>query len=214
LSEDKPNNETPVNEDEEEDTEDLGYLTTNAALLIALESLETSDSQQMTALNEGDTSKEIRNLRHSINSLNSILKHNPQRINGSTKKTHLINPEQLNRFNDLVDDYFLLMELLEQIFIPKYGSISASRGREYYAFFVPKYEKDIDKLTLKETGKKWKEHNYYSDLYLRKYMLKEINTLGYELQGQKALAVVQTLPVEMIEMLQASLNQDKGYDRQ
>ena len=206
--------EENIENDEEEIDEELGYLTTNAALLIALESLETTDSQQMTALNEGDTSKEIRNLRHSINSLNSILKHNPQRLKGSSKKEYLIDPIKLERFNDLVDDYFLLIELLEQIFLPRYGSISASRGKEYYEFFVPKYEKQVDELTLKETGKRWEEHNIYSDLYLRKFLLKEINKLGYELQGQKALAIVQTLPVEMIEMLQASLNQDKGYDRQ
>jgi len=185
-------------ETKEEQEEFDAYVTVVSALLYDLQKLEKSDTQQMEALNDGIVTKEIRNLRHSLNRTFSIVKHNPVKIDG--KDSLLMDEERLNEFNGLVDDYFLLLDLLKQVFDTEYASIAPTRGREFINHFVPIYEERVDELSIKETGKTWKEQKY-SDLYLRKYMLKRINKLGYDLQGQKTIALIQTVSLDEIRAL-------------
>jgi hypothetical protein len=197
-----------MSEGEEVGDKELLYTAVASALTLEFEKLSQIDLQQMAGLDEGNISRQIRNIHERVNRTYSIVKFNPIEVKG--KKLSLIDEAKLSEFNDLVEDFFILDDMLRQIFDTKYGSVAPQVAQDYYKIFVPKYEKQVDELIRKETrdSKTWKEIDY-SHIYLRKFLLKRIMQLGYELQGQVAISLVQTLPRDEIERLTRSLSTRK-----
>ena len=172
----------------------------SSALTIEFERLQAIDLQTMAGLDEGNISRQIRNIHDRVNRTYSILKYNPIIVDG--KERTLIEADTLEQFNDLFEDFLTVQDLRTKCFDPNQASYDLSET--YDNVFVPKYEKQVNELLKKESNQTWKDIEY-SDIYLRKYLLKQIMRLGHELQGQVSLALVQTLPREEIDRLTRSL---------
>ena len=178
------------------------YLHTmvSSALTIEFERLQSIDLQTMAGLDEGNISRQIRNIHDRVNRTFSILKHNPMMVGG--KECTLIEADKLEQFNDLFEDFLFIQEIRTKCFNPNQASYDLSDT--YDKVYVPKYQKQVNELLKKESNQTWKDIEN-SDIYLKKYLLKEIMRLGHELQGQVSLALVQTLPREEIDRLTRSL---------
>ena len=179
---------------------ELRHTMVSSALTIEFERLQAIDLQTMAGLDEGNISRQIRNIHDRVNRTYSILKHNPMTVDG--KEQVLIEQDKLEQFNDLFEDFLTIQDLRTKCFDPNQASYDLSDT--YDRVFVPKYEQQVNKLLHKESKQTWKDIEY-SDIYLRKYLLKEIMRLGHDLQGQVALSLVMTLPREEIDRLTRSL---------
>lgn len=173
--------------------------------MLDFEHISQIDLQAMAGVDEGNISRRIRNIHERINRTFSIIQHSPLKVAG--KEATIIEQNKLDEFNDLVEDFDILEDLRKKIFDP--DQASPDLDATYYGVFVPKYEKRVDELLKREApDKKWKDIQF-SDIYLRKYLLREIMKLGYQLQGQVSLALVQTLPRDEIERLTRNLAQSR-----
>jgi len=177
------------------------------ALKLEWERLAQIDLQQMAGLDEGNISRQIRNIDARINRTYHIIKYNPMKIGDSFRT--LIETDKLERFNDLVEDYFTLETLIKESRNPDMANMGL--WLTYESVFIPKYTKGVNELLQKEVGngKTWEDLEN-ADLYLKKYLYKEIRTLGYELEAQVSLALVQTVERDELIRLTRSLSQQRG----
>lgn len=186
--------------DRDKKAKEFRHVMVSSALTIEFERLQAIDLQTMAGLDEGNITRQIRNIHDRVNRTYSILKHNPIMIDG--KEQTLIEQDKLEQFNDLFEDFLVIQDLRTKCFDPNQASYDLSDT--YDNVFVPKYQKQVNELLKKESNQTWKDIEY-SDIYLRKYLLKQIMALGHDLQGQVSLALVNTLPREEIDRLTRSL---------
>lgn len=187
------------------DRQELLYTAVASALMLDFEHLSQIDLQQMAGVDEGNISRQIRNISDRVNRAYSIIRFNPIKVDGKEKS--LIETEKLEEFNDLVEDFFSLQDLIKDAYDPDRANMGL--WLTYKQVFIPKYEKQVNDFLAKEVGNQIWADMQHSDLYLRKFLLRKIMRLGYELQGQVALSLVQTLPREEMERLKRQLSQRK-----
>lgn len=196
--------------DSEEDNFSEDEIVAAAVFVALAREMETQgqlDVQQTKDLHDGHISRYIKQLKEGVNSVSALLESLPE------ENQNVINREKLKEFNELVNSYFALKDLLKEIFSPEFGAISRVRALEYEQQFVPKYEKVMNQLCLDETGKDWAFHQH-SDFYLRRYLLNRIEALSYKLQAQKKIALSSTFSPDVLQQVMILLRKEQRVENE